>query len=112
MFERLIFPSLVEQEATRQLLQDNWPGISIVNLGTPEDLCLEIHLSVDEPIFFRWAYVLSQNPATRVLTYCYRYSIMLIGDAADRPAWMTVALVELRTQNLLRGESDQQTNLY
>lgn len=113
MFERLIFPTLVEQEATRQLLTDNWPGINIVNLGTPEGLCLEIHLSVDEAIFFRWAYVISQNPGTRVLTYCYRYSIMMLGDSQDMPSWMTVALSELRAAKLLREDNSQSdTNLY
>lgn len=103
MFERLIFPSQVEQEACRQLLEENWPGIRLQNFVDGENFCLEMHLNIDEPIFFRWAYTVSENPGTRILTYCYRYTLQMLGD--NPPAWMMVILAELRAKWLLREDN-------
>lgn len=106
MFERLLFPSLVEQEACRQLLRDNWPSITIVDIGTSDELALEIHLNVDEAVFFRWAYVYSRGRHNGVLAYCYRFSVMLLGDDQDKPTWMKTVLLELYQQRLLPGDTD------
>jgi hypothetical protein len=98
MFERLIFPTLVEQEGCRQLLRENWPTASIVDLGDKENFILEIHMTVAPASFFKWAYVISQNPGTRVLIYCFTMSLLM----HTPPDWMRDVLIELRKQKLLR----------
>jgi hypothetical protein len=98
MFERLIFPTLVEQEAGKQLLTSNWPGCTLTNLGMDEgNYIVELHLNVAEKVFFKWAYN-CQARDNGILVYCYHLSLELL----DPPIWMIEVLRELREQRLLR----------
>jgi len=70
MEERLIFCTLTEQEATRQLLKDNWPQMIIFS-SKEEPLVLEIHLEVPAKLFFKWAYTTQLG---QPLLHCYHLS--------------------------------------
>ncbi len=92
MIERLEFPTKIEQEATRELLKDNWPAIAIASLGDGhETFILEIMVSTDAKLFFKWAY------SSRVLIYCFNLSLELF----DPPVYMREALHELQEWKLL-----------
>jgi hypothetical protein len=98
MFERLIFPTLVEQEAARELLTTNWPNCTLTDLGMDDDChVLELHIDVAPKIFFKWAYNY-QGRDNGILIYCYHLSIELL----DPPLWMQEALRELKNHHLLR----------
>jgi hypothetical protein len=97
MFERLIFPNLVEQEAARELLTSNWPECTLTNLGDAENFVLELHIHVHEKVFFKWAYN-CQSRDNGVLIYCFNLSVQML----DPPTWMIEAMRELKDQRLLR----------
>lgn len=97
MFERMIFPNLLEQEAARQLLTTNWPNCTLTDLGDKENFVLELKVSVDPKVFFKWAYS-SQSRDNGVLLYCFHLSLELL----DPPKWMQEAFRELKEQNMLR----------
>lgn len=92
MVERLIFSTLIEQEATRELLKDNWASMAIASLGDgQESFILEIAIDADAKLFFKWAY------SNHVLIYCYNLSLELF----DPPVYMQEALRELKERKLL-----------
>jgi len=91
MIERLIFGTLIEQEATRQLLKDNFAAMVIANVGDGTEFALEIVIDCDPKLFFKWAYT------SQVLSFCFNMSL----DLHDPPVYMKEALRELHETRLL-----------
>ena len=95
MYEKMIFPTLVEQEATRQLLTDNWPLVKLTyihdtdTMHDPEYFMIDIEiLNINPQLFFKWTYT------TRVLRFCYLMSLQML----DPPFWMREAIKEIKEQ--------------
>jgi len=86
VIERLIFVTLIEQEVTRQLLEDNFATMIIANVGNETEFALEIVIDFDPKLFFKWAYT------NHVLAFCFNMSM----DLYDPPAYMQEALRELQ----------------
>ena len=91
MIERLIFVTLIEQEATRQLLEDNFATMIIANVGNETEFALDIVIDCDPKLFFKWAFT------SQVLAFCFNMSL----DLHDPPVYMKEALRELHETRLL-----------
>jgi len=92
MEEILIFFNAIEEEATLQLLRNEWSHRLLfypLSRGV-----VQIYLDAPVVAFFKWAYTVQ---AGQVLLHCFNLSL----DLLDPPAYMQQALRELQSLKLL-----------
>ena len=95
MYERLIFATPLERDASRQLIHDNFPSAFIMYVPDTEadDFILDVNIPVDKCIFFRWA-IATLGPGSALIYSCYTMSLEL----HDPPLWMIGELRRLLTE--------------
>jgi hypothetical protein len=99
MYERLIYPSKIEMEGTRQLLITNFPLVKLWDVSDPiASYVTDMELSITEPQFFRWA-LRDSGIGIPVIHYCLNLTVALY----EPPAWMTAILREMKPDWKLLG---------
>jgi hypothetical protein len=93
MYERLIYPTKVEMEGTREILRHTFPLVKLWDVADPTDpFITDMELSLDEPCFFRWAIQPIRGAGHPIIFYCLNLSIHLLAP----PPWMAAVLREIR----------------
>lgn len=89
MYERLIFATSLERDATRQLIQDNFPAATLIDAPDVEgdDFLLDVNIAIEKEVFFRWVST-TLGPCRLLLYSCYHLSM----DLFDPPTWMVAEL--------------------
>ena len=92
MYERLIFASEIERQATRMLIRDVFPHAIMIDLpdGICSDYIFDLNLDIEKCVFFRWA-IGTQPDGCVPLYFCYGMSMELF----DPPPWMANELRRL-----------------
>jgi hypothetical protein len=95
MYERLIFTTSLERDASRQLILINFPSAFVMYVPDTEanDFILDVSIPVEKCIFFRWA-IATLGPGSALIYSCYTMSLEL----HDPPSWMIVELRRLLTE--------------
>ncbi len=106
MQDRLIFPTRLEQIATRELVHDNFPAALWTSVDSdtspqfPYSYISDIQLDVTPRLFFEWAYRTPGGTGCGVLFYCLNLSMELLMEPTD---WMLDVVVRANFKQLTDG---------
>lgn len=92
MYDRLLFPSKIEQEGTKEIIHDNFPAVYLLDIVDDVDpFVTDLKLEVPKETFFEWAY-LTPGAASPILFYCLYLSVELL----EPPVWMANVLTKIK----------------